>query len=62
MKLQIDEDAALGSSELVVSNFGDSLGQFLIMFGFLGHFYPREEEKKERKKKKKFAKKILKII
>ena len=36
-----------GSSELEVGNFGDCLGQFLMMFGLLGQFFPREKKLKE---------------
>ena len=42
VKLWIGEDAAAGSSELEVSNFGDRLGQFLVMIGFLGQFFPKK--------------------
>ena len=36
-----------GSSKLEVGNFGVCLGQFLMMFGLLGKFFPREKTLKK---------------
>ena len=61
MKLRIDEDAAPGSSDLIVGNFGDSLRQFKILFWFLRNFFLIEKKLEKINFDQKIIKNTLKL-
>ena len=58
VKLRICEGAAPGSRKMEVGNFGDSSGQFFVLFWFPGQFFHR----KKTKNKPILAKKLSKML